>query len=253
MRYRLLRNATAILEYGSVTFLIDPALDAAGARPPVNNTPNQQPNPLVEMPAGWESHVSAADRVLQTHLHRDHFDDGAVSTLATHLPIYTQPDDVATFAERGFMDIRGIDASADVDGITITRVPAQHGTGEIAALMAPVSGYVLRADSEPTLYLASDTIWYDEVARVIAQYAPDVIVVNAGGARFLVGDPIVMTAADIAAVHAAAPAATIIIQHLEAINHCLETRAYYRAELPQLGVDMTRILIPEDGELLTLV
>lgn len=248
MRYRLLRNATALLEYGSVRFLIDPALDAAGVRPPVNNTPNQQPNPLVELPEGWQALISDADCVLQTHLHRDHFDDGAVANVAADLPIYAQPDDIGPLAERGFIDVRGIESSIEISGVTVTRVPAQHGTGDIAALMAPVSGYVLQANDEPTLYLSSDTIWYDEVAAVIARFAPDVIAVNAGGARFLVGDPIVMTAADIAAAHATAPNASIVIQHLEAINHCLETRAYYREELPRLGVNMERIFIPADGE-----
>jgi len=57
-----------------------------------------------------------------------------------------------------------------------------------------------------------------------------------------------MTAEDIAAVHAAAPDALIIVVHLEAINHCHETRAYYRQALPRLGVDPERIQIPDDGE-----
>ena len=59
---------------------------------------------------------------------------------------------------------------------------------------------------------------------------------------------IVMTAEDVAKVHAAAPDATVIVVHLEAINHCLETRAHYRERLPALGVDMDHMSIPDDGE-----
>ena len=50
------------------------------------------------------------------------------------------------------------------------------------------------------------------------------------------------------AVHAAAPGAMVIVVHLEAINHCLETRSYYRERLPELGVPMDRVRIPGDGE-----
>jgi hypothetical protein len=79
-------------------------------------------------------------------------------------------------------------------------------------------------------------------------YTPDVIVINASGARFLEGEPIVMTAEDVAEVHAAIPSALLIVVHLEAINHCLETRSHYRYRLPELNVNMHYIRIPEDGE-----
>jgi hypothetical protein len=101
-------------------------------------------------------------------------------------------------------------------------------------------------------YLAGDTVWCEEVAAAIERFGPAVIVVDAGGARFLTGDPIVMTAEDIAAVAAAAPQAQIVVVHLEAINHCLETRDYYATRLPELGVDMVRIHIPADGEAITV-
>ena len=72
------------------------------------------------------------------------------------------------------------------------------------------------------------------------------IVLNAGWARFLDGDPIVMTAEDIAEVHRAAPDALLIIVHLEAINHCLELRSHYRHRLPELGVNMHQVRVTED-------
>ena len=50
----------------------------------------------------------------------------------------------------------------------------------------------------------------------------------------------------------AAPHVTMIIVHLEDINHCLETRADYHERLPTLGVDMNRIRIPYDGETVDL-
>jgi L-ascorbate metabolism protein UlaG (beta-lactamase superfamily) len=57
------------------------------------------------------------------------------------------------------------------------------------------------------------------------------------------GDPLVMTTADIREVVARVP--TVVIVHLEAINHCLETREEVRAAVPAA-------LVPEDGETLLL-
>ncbi|MGB3330400.1 MAG: hypothetical protein WBA46_15675 [Thermomicrobiales bacterium] len=115
--------------------------------------------------------------------------------------------------------------------------------------MAPVSGFVLAAQGEPTLYLAGDTIWYPPVAATIDRHHPAVIVVNGGSARFVTGDPITMTAEDIAAVQRHAANAQIVVDHLDAINHCVETRAIIGARLADLGTT-ERIALPADGETL---
>ena len=96
-----------------------------------------------------------------------------------------------------------------------------------------MSGYALDG-----LYIAGDTIWCSDVEEAIAQHEPRVAVVNGSGARFLEGDPIVMTAADVREVVARVP--TVVVVHLEAINHCLDTRAEVRAAVPEA-------LVPEDG------
>lgn len=248
MSYTLIRNATAVLDVGGRRFLIDPMLDPAGARPAIPNTPSPRPNPLVDLPAGWEKIVASPHALVVTHLHMDHFDDTAAAWLDHELPLLCQPEDVDRLRDRGFRDLRPVTPRETFGDVTITRTAGHHGTGEIGRLMAPVSGFVFESRGEPTVYVAGDTIWCDEVAETIATHRPDVIVVNASGARFLEGDPIVMTTEDIARVHESAPETLIIVVHLEAINHCLETRAHYRETLPTLGVDMDRIRIPGDGE-----
>jgi len=248
MKYTLLRNAAATLSFGGQRFLIDPCLDPAGARPPVPNTPNQRPNPLVDLPAGWESEIQDIGALLVTHLHKDHFDDTAIAVLDHALPLFGQPEDASQLARYGFTDLRPVEDTAVWGDIELARTPGHHGAGEIGRMLAPVSGFVLRSPNETTVYLAGDTIWCGEVEAAIAAHRPDVIVVNGSGARFLEGDPIVMTAEDIARVHAAAPEALIVVVHLEAINHCLETRSWYRERLPELCVDMDRVRIPENGE-----
>jgi L-ascorbate metabolism protein UlaG (beta-lactamase superfamily) len=248
MRYTLLRNAAALLANGGRSILIDPMLDPAGARPAIPGTQNQRPNPLVELPDGWRELVDSADTLLVTHMHQDHFDASAELLLDKRLPLLGQPEDVARLTGLGFTDLLPVESHRTFGEIEVERTAAQHGTGEIADMLAPVSGFVLRAPNEPVLYIAGDTIWFPEVQSILQRAQPDVVIVNASGARFLEGDPIVMTVEDVAEVHRAVPESELIIVHLEAINHCLETRSDYREQLPGLGVAMDRIHVPEQGE-----
>jgi L-ascorbate metabolism protein UlaG (beta-lactamase superfamily) len=142
--------------------------------------------------------------------------------------------------------VRPVEDALDWDGVRIARTGAQHGTGEIAEALAPVSGFVLEAPGEPVLYVAGDSIWCDEVASALDRHRPAVVVVNAGGARFLQGDPIVMTADDVVAVARYAPVARVVAVHLEAINHCPLTRADLHQRLHEEGLG-DRVTVPEDG------
>ena len=120
----------------------------------------------------------------------------------------------------------------------------------MGARMGPVSGFVVRAAGEPTLYLAGDTVWCPEVADALAAYQPDVMVVNAGAAQFLVGDPITMSDIDIAQICEARPDMPVVAVHLDTVNHCLQTRDKLDAALRERGL-RDRVRIPHDGEGLT--
>lgn len=243
MRITLVRNATLLLELGRLRLLLDPALDDAGARPPVEGTPNPRPNPLVPLPRPAEELVRGLDAVLVTHLHRDHFDTRAEEILPRDMPLLCQPEDAERLSALGFADVRPVVGTLQLGAIEVMRTSGRHGSGERGRALGPVSGFVLRAPDEPVLYVAGDTIWCREVEDAIEAHRPEVAVVNAGGARFLEGDPIVMTTSDVAEVVRRVP--TVIAVHLEAINHCLETRADVRAAVPGA-------LVPEDGETIEL-
>ena len=244
MRIRLLRHATLIVELAGRRLLIDPMLGAPESAPPVEGTANARRNPLVALPVPANRAVEGVDAALITHLHSDHLDPTAIDLLPPGLPLIGQPEDEATLRGHGFTAVVPVahGAEHDLDGIAITATPGRHGTGEIGAAMAPVSGFVLRAPGEPVLYLAGDTIWCEEVASALDAHAPAVVVVNAGAAQFTTGDPITMTGADALAVVEHAPEATVIAVHMEAINHCLEGRA---AHAEATG---GRVRIPADGE-----
>jgi len=230
----LVRNATLLATVGDTTFLVDPLFASRGALPPIDDTPNDRANPLVPMPDVDLSH----DAVIVTHRHPDHFDDAAKSELDADVPLFCQPAEADAFVDDGFTDVRPVEDAAAFEGDTLHRTPGRHGHGELAEKMGPVSGFAL--ESEATLYLAGDTVWYERVAETLDRFEPDAVVLNGGAARFNQGEPITMGVADVAAVREATDAAVAAV-HMEAINHCLLSREELRSETDG-------VLVPEDGE-----
>ena len=226
-----------ILEVAGRRILVDPMLDDVGTRPPIEQTRNQVANPTVPLPLPAEDVVRDLDAVIVTHRHRDHLDTKAEELLPRDVPIFCQPEDEDALRDLG-LDARAVEAAVEWDGLRITRTPARHGTGPIAELLAPVSGFVL-----DDLYLAGDTVWYEEVEATIAHHQPRVAVVNAGGAEFVEGGLIVMGADDVREVVARVP--RVVAVHMEALNHCFLERESLRRAVPG-------VLVPEDGETLEL-
>jgi len=247
MRLRLIRHATLTVEYAGHKLIVDPMLDDAGARSAIENSPNPRKNPLVPLPMPAEEVLQGVEAILVTHTHSDHWDGTAAKVLSKALPLYGQPEDEQKFRSQGFTNVLPIGKSAQWSGIEISRTGGQHGRGEIGKAMAPVSGFVLRAAGEPTLYIAGDTLWCDEVSTALEQFKPAVIVVNAGAAQFLEGGVITMAAEDVIQTCQAAPKAQVVAVHMEAINHCLLRRAdlAFQAQAARI---IDQLAIPGDGE-----
>jgi L-ascorbate metabolism protein UlaG (beta-lactamase superfamily) len=233
MNITLLRNATLVLETRAGRILVDPMLDPAGARPPIEDTANPVRNPTVELPVPPEEAVRRLAAVLVTHCHEDHFDGTAERLLPRDVPVFCQPEDEKRLGAIG-LDAQPVEESLEWNGLKIHRVAAQHGHGATAESLAPVSGFVL-----DDLYIAGDTVWYPGVEETIQRFEPRVVVVNAGGASFLDGGPIVMGVDDVREVAARVP--VVVCVHLEALNHCFLTRAELAAAVPGA-------VIPRDGE-----
>lgn len=248
MKIQLIRHAALWLEYGGVTFLVDPMLSAQGVNPPIINTANEHRNPLVSLP-GPAAQWLEPDAVLVTHLHQDHWDAAAAELLSHELPVLCQEGDGERITAQGFVRVTEIKDSvpASFGAVTLTRTGGQHGTGEIGERMGKVSGFVFRAEGEPVLYLAGDTIWCSEVEQVLAGHQPEVIVVNAGGASFVSGGHITMNEQDVVELCRAAPVASVITVHMDAINHCHVTRKQLSQRLESEGL-LSRVAIPLDGE-----
>ena len=250
MLIRFVRHATFVFEMGGLKIMVDPMLAPAGTAEPVANTPNQRRNPLVDLVLDEDETralLEEIDAVLVTHTHNDHWDGRARDLIPKQTPILCQPEDEDNIKAAGFQQVTPVHDELEWRSVGLTRTGGRHGTGEIGRRMAPVSGFVVREEDSPVLYVAGDTIWCPEVEEALGVHSPDVVVVNAGAARFLEGDPITMIAVDVVRVCRALPDARVVAVHMEAINHCMLTRADLEDELREESL-ATRVKIPADGE-----
>ncbi|UVI30985.1 MBL fold metallo-hydrolase [Paenibacillus spongiae] len=247
MKIRQIRNATIVLNYGDITFLIDPFLAAKGAYPPFPNTLYQVSNPTVDLPVPVEE-IIQADAVIVTHLHPDHFDAAAIQAIPKDTVMIAQSDiDAEAIRKEGFHNVQAFNQITRIGDVCLSRTSGKHGKGEIGERMGEVSGVVFTHPEEKTLYLAGDTIWCDDVAEAIHLHHPEVILVNGGSAQFLQGDPITMNKEDIYRTYREAPESTIIVSHMESLNHCLLTRQELTGFIQEKGLT-ANILVPADGE-----
>ena len=252
MKFMQLRNATAKIEYAGKRFLIDPVLAEKWAYPAFEGTINAHLcNPLVDLPVPIEAMLDV-DAVIVTHTHLDHWDEAAKKLIPKEIRIFAQNEkDAAEIREAGFRDVTILTEQTNFAGITLTKTHGQHGSDEAMAKLGDrlgaVCGVIFLHPEEKTLYLAGDTVWNRHVSDNLQKHAPDVIVLNSGDAQIIGLGSIIMGKKDVYEVCQAAPNATIIASHMEAMNHAVLSRKELRDFLKENGM-IQRVLVPEDGE-----
>jgi L-ascorbate metabolism protein UlaG (beta-lactamase superfamily) len=178
MHIQLIRNATLRMTYGNWAFITDPSLAPKHSQEPLIG---KSRNPVVDLPFSSEEVLADIEMVLVSHLHPDHFDSLAQQQLAKNIQIYCQPGDEQQIKEAEFSNVAVVDGSVDWHHVRITRTPGQHGNENWSAQMGPVSGFIFRAENEPTIYWTGDTIWCKPVKQVILGMNPDIIVTHSSG------------------------------------------------------------------------
>lgn len=246
MDIQLIRHATLKIKYNNLTILVDPMFSPQGSLAPVANAANEDCNPLVSLPVMVDEIIEGVDAIIVTHLHRDHLDDAAIQSLPKDIVVFCQLEDELKLLEHGFTNVVKVISNGEWKGIKLSRTGGRHGTGELAKMMGPVSGFVLEADSEETLYIAGDSVWCDEVEKAIKIYIPKVIILNGGEAQFLTGDPITMGYSDIEQVSRYIPDSKIVVVHMESWNHCLLKRSILKESVE--SNEIRNVIIPDDGE-----
>ena len=247
MQIQLIRNATLRMTYGGHAFITDPYFAPKHSQEPLIG---KSRNPTANLPFSVENILAGIEMVLVSHLHPDHFDSVAQQRLPKDIPLYCQPSDEGQIKAAGFSNVAPVDGSVDWNGLKITRVPGQHGHEVWAAQMGSVSGFVFQAKHEPTVYWASDTVWYEPVKEVILELEPDIILTHSSGASFETGEPIIMDARQTIEVCRAAPWSTVIAIHMETFDFDTVSRAGLRATADAEGIETSQLRIPVDGETL---
>ena len=245
MKFQLIRNATLRLEYADITMLIDPMLGSKGA---FRSFAGIEDNPTVDLPIPSSEVLEGVDLMLVSHLHQDHFDAKAQDIIDKAMPTLCQPGDSETIATYGFDQVVELQSETQWRQANISRTGGQHGRGQWAARLNPVSGFVFQSPHEPTLYWIGDSVWCEEVKGELDKFQPDVIVTHSGGAELKDSGPIIMDAPQTITVCEAAPATVVIATHMEALDHCKTSRQALQLAAERSGIDLYRLLIPEDGE-----
>ena len=247
MQIQLIRSATLRMTYDNRVFIIDPYLAPKHSQEPLIG---KSRNPLVDLPYPPEDILANIEMALISHLHPDHFDSLAQQLLPRDIPLYCQPGDQHQIKEAGFSNIMIVDGSVNWHGLTITRTPGQHGNEVWSTRMGSVSGFIFRADNEPTIYWAGDTIWYEAVQQIVLETEPDIIITHSSGASFEDGHPIIMDGQQTMEVCRTAPQSIVIATHMETFDFDTVSRKDLRALAEAEAIESRQLLIPADGETL---
>jgi L-ascorbate metabolism protein UlaG (beta-lactamase superfamily) len=250
MKIQSIRNATMRLEYHGNLIVCDPYLADKFTRPSYTG---KSLNPLVNLPFPAKDVIAGADFFILSHLHSDHFDPAAAELLEKSSLIFCQPADETSLREKGFNQVIPVADSVETNGITLTRIPGQHGSGAVLQEMGDASGFFLTAPDEPKVYWIGDTILTETIRDHIIRVQPDVLITHSSGAIWGVGKTlIVMDDAQTVEVCQLAMGSKVIAVHMEALDHGTVTRRALRKTARAAGILDDQLLIPEDGEKMQL-
>ncbi|KAF2509274.1 MBL fold metallo-hydrolase [Flavobacterium zhairuonense] len=249
MKIHHLRNATLVIETEKHVILVDPMLGKRKTIPPFTifrYKPKR--NPLVALPKNSREILSNVTHCLITHLHPDHIDKaGEVYLRRKSIPVICSSKDEKELTKRGLKIVQTLnywEPQPFLDG-RIIGIPALHGYGFIAKLMGNVMGFYIELADEKSVYISSDTIFTDDVQKVLVELKPDIATVACGSARLDFGQPLLMRMNDILKF-AALASGKVFANHLEALNHCPTTREELKRALSENDL-LSKTAIPSDG------
>jgi len=252
MKIQQIRNATIIVHMGNHKFLIDPMLSDVGAfRNFKREGDDKQANPIVPLPVQTEEALRGVTDCIITHCQRGHLDHidqaGVIFLTENNIPVLSAADDFEYLREQGLDPIEFIDGT---HGMRVVPIKARHGHGPEGDLLGPGHGWFMAAPGEPSIYITGDTVLVDSVRNAISQLKPDVIIAPASCANFGVGEDILFPLTELVELVKIAPG-EVIFNHLEALDHCPTTRKDLMALMTKENLS-EKVLIPDDGELLTI-
>lgn len=246
----LIGGPTALIEYGGLRWLTDPAF----------SPPGEYAGGLVKTtgPAIAADELGDIDVVLLSHDHHsDNLDPAGREFLPRARRVLTTVDGAARLGGNAAgvppWEAIAIEGPNGV-GVTVTAVPAQHGPDGSDDITGPVIGFVLAAEGLDTIYVSGDNASLDVVREIKARVgAVDVAVLFAGAVqisrRF---DGAYLTLSSDRAAEAATilGARVVVPLHLEGWTHFTQGADAVRAAFAGNGVT-DKLRVPERGVRLT--
>ncbi|MEW7277439.1 MBL fold metallo-hydrolase [Aquimarina sp. 2201CG1-2-11] len=244
-----------IIETNDKVILVDPMLGRKGAAGPTFTLFRFKPqrNPIVNLFDNAMEIVDKTTHCLITHLHPDHLDKVAEKFLKKkQIPVICSIKDARQLKKRGLNVVQTVNYWKQTQFLegTIEGIPAKHGYGFVAKPMGNVMGFFIQLPNEKSIYLSSDTIYTEDVDKVLKVYKPEISVVASGTAQLDIFKPLLMTMNDILKFVKNSPG-KVIANHLEAVNHCPTSREQLEKELGKHGL-IEKTYIPDDGEVIEI-
>jgi len=242
---QLVGGPTALLEYGGLRWLTDPALSPPG----IYGGLTKLTGPALDI-----RHEAPIDVVLLSHhQHADNLDPagrGFLTSAGRVLSTWRAAQDLGG-------KVAGMDPWSTVDAggaVTVTAVPAQHGPDGSDEIQGPVLGFVLSAPGLETVYVSGDNASRD-VARTIAERVGEVgiALLNTGAVQLAKFDGAYLTlsadhAADVTRILGARLAIPL---HFEGWAHFTQDAQALRAAFAGNGLG-DRLVLLDRGQRVTV-
>ncbi|MDM4762108.1 MBL fold metallo-hydrolase [Galbitalea sp. SE-J8] len=238
---------TALLEYAGLTIVTDPTFD------PPQTYVNPGATTLVKTaaPGIAREELPPIDLVLLSHHgHKDNLDFEGLELLATGVTTLSTADAATELFGGGLIGLDDWESHV-IGSVTVTAVPALHGPPGSERWVGRVTGFVLEADGQPTVYVSGDNASLGLVGQIAERFPGiDIALLFAGAARTPVAPGVLtLTSTDAARAARILGAARVVGLHTEDWTHFTETRADLEAAFTAAGVP----LVPTPrGERVTL-
>lgn len=232
---------TAVIDYGGLRFVTEPTFDPPGDYGAYRKEIG---------PALSPAELGAVDAVLLSHdLHPDNFDHAGRTFAQTVPVILTGPQAAGRLGGNAHglaaftsTEVRGADSGP---GVTVYAVPAQHGPSdgdrdEYGNINTEVTGFVLKHDGLPTVYVSGDNASIAPVREIADRFpAVDIAILHTGAARVPTknsGRALTLTADRAAAVTELIGASIVVPVHCEGWSLYSETPEDVRRSFDDAGI-----------------
>lgn len=248
-----IRHATIIITFREYKVIVDPMFSPKGSM--LSRRGNKllklkKCNPMVELPEDMKKRLNGVTHALITYNHFDHIDEDAVDYLKRHsIVVFCSEEDEEDLRRKGLkaIPLKNSQENYFFDG-SIRPIPGRHGWGWTGRVMGHGVGYFIEMPGEPSLYIAGDTVLTEEVKSVITDLKPEWTVLAGGKAKLGAGKPLLMSEDELLeAVELSS--GRVILNHLEAMDHCLIDRKKLR-EIMRKNKLENKAVIPNDGDII---